>query len=258
MPPSKQIVDRTKDSIAVLASVNAHARLVETRLGELLKPHLRKGETMPDVSRLLELIARVVEARTEVMTGADTSHQTELADDEGFRRQRDERTADLVTIITQAREALDGVYGSGAIQRYGIKGTTPRDPAQLVAFATAMAQKLHAEALPAPRFTASVDRKAIAAEIRAGLAPLQDAIDHVAREVREAEGTLVARDAAVETFDATFSRAAATFVALYRLAGEDELAARIRPSVRRPGRLAQALEEGTSEDAPLSGDANAS
>lgn len=239
MPPSKQVVDRRKDARAVAESVNTHTAVVRDGLATLLGPYLAPGETLPDFVLLLALLSRSVQARAEAMVTADNHHSTEIADDDGFRATRDTLAAALVENVTSLREALDGIYGSDAIHRYGIKGTTPRDPAQIAAFADAMAERLEADDLPTPRFAANLDRSTISAKLRADAAPLHAALDDVAREVREAEGTLVVRDDAVTVYERTFGRSATALAALYRLAGQDELASRIRPSGRRPGRLAE-------------------
>lgn len=242
MSPSKQVVDRQKDSTAVLASVNTHTAVIRDGLAATLGSHLAPDESLPDFGLVLTLIGRALDARTRVMAESDTQHSTELADDDGFRATRDERAAELVNTVTSLREALEGIYSATEIQRYGIKGSTPRDPAQIAAFATALADRLETDALPTPRFAANLDRLAIAAELRARVAPLGEALAHVAREAREAESTLVVRDTAVTAYERTFSRSAAALVALYRLAEQDELASRIRPSGRRPGRLAEPAE----------------
>jgi hypothetical protein len=194
-------------------------------------------------------MGRALHGAAEAMTAADVDHQTELADDDGHRKARDDQASELVAAVTQLREALDGVYGSEAIQTYGIKGTTPRDPAGIAAFARQMADRLSADALPKPKISASIDRNAAAADLMTRVGPLEAALSNVAREAREAEGTLVVRDAAMDRFDQTFGRTSAALVGLYRLGGQDELGSRIRPSRRRPGRLAEPGEAAADEPA---------
>jgi hypothetical protein len=66
------------------------------------------------------------------------------------------------------------------------------------------------------------------------------ALQEVAKEVREAEQTQAAKNAAVEAYDRRFSRVANLLQALLRFAGQDELAEKVRPSTRRPGVTAEA------------------
>lgn len=255
MNPSKQVVDRHKDAQSVVASVRIHAAAVQAGLAQVLTPHLRPGETLPDLGLTLALIGRWIEARDHALTTADTAHQTELADDDGFRDARDRSAAELYAWTTDLREALDGVFGSEAMATWGVSGKTPRDPSQLAAFAIDLAARLSASDLPTPRFTANVDRLSIAADLRARVTPLTDALADVAREFREAERTLIDRDAAMTSFDRVFGRTTAALSALYRLGGQDEPAARIRPSGRRPGRLAGPTEPADDQPAEPPADA---
>jgi hypothetical protein len=68
----------------------------------------------------------------------------------------------------------------------------------------------------------------------------------VEREAREAEATLVAKNAALAEYDATFSSVATVVSGLLRMGGSAELAARVRPSPRRPGRTVELGEEASS------------
>ena len=87
----------------------------------------------------------------------------------------------------------------------------------------------------------------------------------VAREAREAEATLVAKHRALDDHDRTFGDVATLVSALLRMGGEVELAARVRPSARRPGQTLEVaaeddVEEGESETVvadPVSGRAAA-
>ena len=115
MPPSKQVVDRRKDALAVHASVETHRGLIADELGAALKPHLRSGEKLPDLTLLLTLLGRRIHASAEEMAETDTAHQTELADDDEPREKRNKLTATLVTEVVELRESLDGLCGSEAI-----------------------------------------------------------------------------------------------------------------------------------------------
>jgi hypothetical protein len=243
MPPSKQVVDREKSANLVVASVTTNAATTHSALDELLSPHLADGETLPDVGLLLTLFGRALGAASGALTAADGTYAAELADDDAFRIERDEATAALSSTTTRMREALDGVYGGAAMNAYGIRGLTPRDPAPLKAFASQVADLLETKELPPPALAdVRLDRAALAASLRQRIAPVEAALGHVDREIREAQATRVERDRAMDANDHAFQRTASAIAALYRLAGEDELAGQVRPSGRRPGRVAAPSE----------------
>ncbi len=81
------------------------------------------------------------------------------------------------------------------------------------------------------------------------ITPLEKAIDVVAREVREAEGTQATKNRALEAYDETFRKVATLLSATLSIAGEDELASRVRPTARRPGRTAGSEADSGEEPA---------
>jgi hypothetical protein len=262
MGPSKQVIDRMRDATAVVAAAETHAVAVGEALSAKLGGSVRDGEVAPDYALVVRVLGRVLDGVRGALGDADVSHQGELADDDGPRDRRDRLVLALHKRVTVIRETLDGVFGADEIDRYGIRGETPRDGAALIAFVETMANRLAEAPLPAPRVPVTIDRNKLAVELLGLIPDVEAALETVARERREAEATLVTRNTAMDTFDATFSRTASALSALFRLAGKDELAARVRPSTRKPGRLDQpaepaATEEARAEDASPSDEATA-
>ena len=79
---------------------------------------------------------------------------------------------------------------------------------------------------------------------------LTSALADVAREAREAEATLVAKNRALAEHDRTFGDVATLVSAVLRMGGETELAARVRPSPRRPGQTVELAEGEAQPPAP--------
>lgn len=94
-----------------------------------------------------------------------------------------------------------------------------------------------------------VDRQGFAADLDVELRPLMKALANVAKEDREKEGTLSKKQGAMTKNDAGFTAGAGWLAASCSVAGLHDLAAKVRPSGRRPGRTAEEEEEGA--DAPL-------
>ncbi|WP_441289159.1 hypothetical protein ACSRUE_46555 [Sorangium sp. KYC3313] len=236
--PSKLVTDRQKSANSVVASGETHAGRIAAELEALLSPHLRKGEKMPDVSLFTHIVARALAEARDRMVAADEAHQAELADDAAPREARDEAAAALYTELTELREWLTGLYGAAALARLGFTDATPRDPAQLERFAGEVARALGARDLPKPRRKGiRWDTEETVLRIEGLRGALRGHLKDVAREAREAEATLLAKTAAIAAYDDRFSRAATFLVGLFRLAGHPELAARVRPSSRRPGQI---------------------
>lgn len=241
--PSKQITDREKSASAVVAVAETQANAVHAALGKLFKPHLHKGESLPDVSLLVLLVSRSLDAGKRRMVDADAAHDAELGDDDGYREARDAAAVDLSDKLVELRETLTGLYGAAAANTV-FSGPTPQDPVVLSRFARDVAAALGRVKLPKPRIKgAKIDVAETADEIEQRRAKLDAALKDVAREVREAQATLDAKNQELAAYDEAFAGAATALTGLLRLASKPELAAKVRPSTRRPGQTAADAEE---------------
>ncbi|MFO0647155.1 MAG: hypothetical protein U0326_13020 [Polyangiales bacterium] len=243
--PSKEVTDRAKSAGAVVASIEAHAPAASAAIEGLFKRVLRRGETMPDVAFTLALFGRLLKADSDALVAADDAHEDEKADDAAPRRVRDASAARVREGCVHARDGVSTVYGEAALRVLGM-GTAPpavSDGAALVRWATAAATKLEdvAVVLPKPvRRGVSIDRAALAEGIREKLSSLSESIADVERERRELEATQAAKNSAAERNDRTFALVANVASAVFDAAGMPDQAAKVRPSVKRPGRVEDA------------------
>lgn len=245
---SKLIQDRQAASDAVIEQVSEHLPAAREALTTVLSPYLYPGETLPDVGLLVQLVARRLARLREHMVMADDAHEEELSDDEAPREVRDDTSADLWALLQETRELLKGVFGASALPSLGFKGSIPEDPEDLAPFSRKVVAALRSGNLPPPRVpSVVVNPAALVAPLADDLETLERALDDVDREEREAEVTLRDKQAALDRYDMGFSQCASFLVGLFTLAGDDELAQRLRPSARRPGRLSEAHDPHTSE-----------
>ena len=143
---------------------------------------------------------------------------------------------------------LIGVFGSSVLKEAGFTQSTPNDPVQLSRLAGQVAQALLTVRLPASRVPgASLDLKALAADLTKKRARLDSGLGAVAREAREAQAAMSQRNAALTEFDQSQGGVAAVLSGMLQLAGKPDLADRVRPTLtRRPARS----EDPAPEPAP--------
>ncbi|RYE93187.1 MAG: hypothetical protein EOO75_04955 [Myxococcales bacterium] len=248
-----KLIERRKTGVEVVASAaETHAARIQERFAELVTPHLQPADKgkVPDLGRALALGARALRASGERFIAADEAHTRELADDAAPREVCDESAATLLSELTALREVIQTTYGAEGLRQCGFQGSTPDDPRVLEALAGRVLTRLKDKKKAWPAATKkglSLDPSAWVASLEEPLAPLRRSLGDVQREVREAQATADARTRAQADHDALFGRVATLIAAALRLVGDEPLAARVRPSGRRPGTLAQPGEEGGGE-----------
>ena len=234
--PSKQVVDRTKSGDAVSAAATIHAERVAQVVGNVFSPFLEKGEKMPDVRLLSILVGRWLSKAGAQMAEADEAHIHELSDDDPARERREKAQAALSDEIVELREWMSALFGARAVRSFGFSTETPRDPTALSRFAGEVCKSLREKDFPKPKREGVTFAPAKeAAKLEKLRKELDEALAEVAREAREAQGTLAKKNTAIAGYDDTFRRGAKYLEGLFTLAAEVELAERVRPSSRRPG-----------------------
>src|SRR5688572_9751895 len=223
---SKMVSDRIKSARAVEGSVRENADAIAARLAARLRPYLERGETMPDMALFLRLLAREVIDRADAMKRSDDAHESELADDTGPRRARDQHAADTRAIYSDIRGTIGSVYGAEALALLRLAEPASADPLVVAEQdqAARAAMLDTALALPPPRVKgAKIQRADLAEELSTSVAPLWTALTAVEREKKEADATLSRKNTAIDAYDETFGADVTAIAAAYRVVGEEML-----------------------------------
>ncbi len=255
--PAKLVTDRQKSATAVGAAATTHAARVAKSFTETLSPVLKKNQSPPDIEGLMLTVAEWLANAASEMVKTDEAHTHELSDDDEPRRRRDEAQAALYEELVSLRDLINGFYGAAATRMLGFSSGTPRDATALSRFAGEVSKALREKELPAPKradTTVKWSPAKTADEIDKLRKKLDEALTDVAREIREAQGTLVNKNDALDAYDSAFSRTANLLAGLFMFAGETALAERVRPSTRRLGQteeLAPPAEEPALGEEPV-------
>lgn len=235
--PSKLVADRQKSARSVLALSGTQVPTIVARLTELLTPYLQGDERLPDIELFVQLVLRLLDAACTRMMEADRANHAERDDDHAPRKERNRTVKALYHELTATRELLKGVFGRAAARALGFSGITPRDPVALSLFADHVLQALRERDLPPPKIPSITWDPS---QILGRLTALHNQLDRLLEDLRaeriQAVETHLNKHRTIAEYDDRFGRAATFLEALFRLAGADDLAERVRPSRRRPGR----------------------
>jgi hypothetical protein len=232
---SKIVTDYLKSARDLAAALRAHRQGVAEQMQTLLSPVLAKGESLPDAGLLLELLARRVDHAADDLETADKAHNEELSDDAEPRRRRDEAAEQLRAELLKVKRTLQTLFGNDAPATFKLPPELSHDPAVIWRAGADVAEALEKKTLPKPQDDGIKEVSAAPwiARLKKPLKRLDAASKDVAREVREAELTLVAKNRALAAFEVAFGAGAAAGWGLLTAVDEKEHAKRISLSPRR-------------------------
>ncbi len=197
----------------------------------------------------------------EKLVNAEDAHVRQLIQISDMKRSSEESTADLYNRQVAVRRVLAGLFGPDrGFEVAAIRGVTPQDLGPLSDQVGLTVKFLKEPAIEVPTSRAAgvvVDYAAMASSLETGLGEIVQIGDQLVRARKASDNTVIAKRQATAEFDALFPWAAQTVEGIFRMAGERELADRIRTSRRRvTGRQAVETEE-TGSAEPPAGDSEA-
>ena len=242
----KGVVNREGSTKSVVTSGNSNKEKVSGKLHEFFEPYMEEGEEYPDFDFIFVLLLRVLVDKKNKMVKAYNAHMLENKEDRAARIGRNEDIDVLYSDLTGFREVMSAMFKDSAGKLLRFEGKTPRDASNLNRFTEEVIIALKTTVLPEPKVMgASFDVTPWIERLETQKEKLNKSVELVGMELRETEQTMITKNQEIEEYDEAFSRVANAMVGLFRLAGENELAARVKPSVQKPGRT---LQIANSED----------
>ncbi len=249
---------RTEEAFSLMKSAKEIEVAIDTdgdRVGGVLNEQnplpVVDGEPAFDYKKHMQSLHLHLESAKDELVTAEDEHAARLIRVARQRSVLDEATTISYDKMVEARQGLETVYQSGSFELASLKGKTPRVPERLLGQVVQSVGLLKqpAVALRQPKNEAvSIDLDKVLGDLEAEIPALQGAIDGYARANKEAEGSLLGKREAVQKLRRTVVWVGRTTEGLFYLAGEDDLARRIRKSTRRPLRPS----EQPAEEAPPS------
>ncbi|MEP7126359.1 MAG: hypothetical protein ABJE95_35835 [Byssovorax sp.] len=229
---TKLVANRQSNASAVIAALEVHAKASAADVSAVLFPEGSPKHLT--VALFIDALGKVLATHADAIGAADRALADELGDDQPYRDARDAARAEVRAALTDCQSSLSGAYGASVVHAYALDGALPVADNLLLQ----QARVVHAAlAKGAPKVPAKKGRKldfaALAEELEGHIAAFHAALQDVKREEREAEHALARRDAAVAAFEPVYTGIADVAAGLLELAGQGDLASRVKPTVRR-------------------------
>ncbi|RVU48199.1 hypothetical protein EA187_01815 [Lujinxingia sediminis] len=248
----KTVENRVNWGRWVASSIEVHGENVAVKLkGQM-------GFDTPDWRRFIEGQGNDLGDLTERLWQKEAELARERADDGEHRTARDEAAARTLEMLSRTRSLLDA-GAPGLAKRFGLDGTLPREPKALESFGQNVAAMLREADLDIDAMGLVIASRELANNLQAPIEELRKELTTLNEEERKAERLLTERDALIEEWSRIYQAVAGIMEQLFRLAGDDELARRVRPTTNRSLGIDSPAEDGeltepTSPAAPEPGD----
>lgn len=236
--PSKEVLAHSQSVKAVSTAIEVHHTSIVRAF------QARSGHTMAlAASNILLGACEKMKFDCETVVEFDRLLTLERGDDRTIADRRYAAAAKAYEAVVKTRETVRLLLGPNGVTELGVSGDTPRDPGALhnlgeIILTGLKRMKRQPSSIPGIAF----DPGAIAEILSPSLQDLAAAIEESAQDLRENEAALLNRDNALRDSVRTFRVTAKMTSALLEYAGLDEMAARIAPSGRIPGTLAEEVE----------------
>lgn len=221
----------------------------------------RPGDTPPDFAAQLAFMADDLDdSRVEMIKSMEVYLNTSTVDP-GFTRERDAAVSDMRTWYQFGRDLCLKYCGESRTLKAGFDTVTEQHPWRLERQsqrAINAFKELDPDAQVEVDHPAKLEGAPRNGFIVSVLEPPHEVLSEVLgvwiSQRRGTEKALIRKDAALEAYQRKFSIYARNAETLYRWAGLDEEARRIKPSTRRPGQRAVVADTGSESSDPSAPD----
>lgn len=252
--PTETVADRERAGRFVGWTIKTQGPRIAVILAAEFAPFGVDG-AVTDFWLLQQNLLLMLDDALEKLIAADQAYVDELADDAEPRARRDQAGEKLHAALFSMRGICDLTYVPDNIETLGFPKMMTRDNSLMLSQGKRAYSKLNNPEMPMPKAQfegVEIPPAVLANALKPIIDAVEQALNDVDREHKEAEIVRLHRNRAIEHFDHIFLWVARTLESLYSLAGEIEAAQRVRPSVRRPGRTAEPISDDEAEEAGAS------
>ncbi len=243
----KMVMKRAALCDRVVSAARIQGPGVGVRVGEILSPTLRDGEVLPDPGLTIQLYGRRLRGFRDAMVETDAEHLKQRSVLADLSREGKGPTGKVKGSILSLRSTCEGLLGKDSLRSLGLDFNLAQDPQGVLRQGEIIRERLlssESELNPARWVRSPLVRQEVADELDAEIDELRLFVQRLVEQRKLVDTAKVRKDQAIEEFDRQFIPIARVLEATFRVAGETELADRIRPTVRQLGRDDGQEEEG--------------
>ncbi len=245
---SSKITGKIRSCVFLLSALTEQGPKVVDLVLKKLGASVEEGTEPSELLAQILTMGRLLKTRLDLMVELDRKlyEQNQMRAD--LLAGRDGNTGALSKKVSGVRRIIAGHYAKPQMAKLGLEGRTLREPIALLRQSELICEGFKrddlGDLLGESIFDLPFDPRPYALEIEPGIEVLRESFEAHQRSRRRIDQLLVEKNETVEIYDTAFIRVARQFEDLCRLAGQNDLAEKVRPSASRPGETDVLPEDG--------------
>jgi len=229
--PSERVNNCGKTGRSLQASIETNGEKAAVLAGEQFG-----GKLSEKVLKMVFAgLSWLIEDATEKLLATELNYTKEQSEDSQARAIRDNQIDILTGALARVRSRLNGLGGDALLKRCQLPGSLPTQPQRLLNLSRNVCQAIKGLEKPIEDEMDGtiLEPKKIAQFLEKKVEALDKSLEGVEWDKRETQDALITRDTALTRWARVYRAVSAMTEGLYRLAGMDEAAERIRYRTRR-------------------------
>ncbi len=205
-------------------------------LGAYLSPVLGEEETLPDMAVQIELYGRKLQSFCDDMVATDETYLAEIARLDTVEAEAEEPMRQAKDKILSLRYTCLGLIGEASLRPLGLDFNLAQDVRGVLRQAEIIRERVassESELVPKRWMEAKLSRQASARELDPEIGEMRVMVERLVEQRKRVDTAKVRKDDALKEFDRNYIPIVRVLEATFRVAGETDMADRIRPTVRQ-------------------------